>query len=57
MKQSCVQVPSRHVEAAQTPVQPVVDCVTTVWALQHRPLCLRQELRHQGQITQTWKHK
>lgn len=48
VKQSCFQVSSRRVEAAQASVQPVVDCVTTFWALQHRPLCLGQELRHQG---------
>lgn len=47
VKQSCVQLSCYGVEATQTPVQPLVDGVTTVRGLQHGPLRLRQELRHQ----------
>lgn len=57
VKQSHVQVSIGCVEAAEAPVQPVADFVTAVWALQHRPLCLGQELRNQGQIAQAWKSK
>lgn len=57
VKQSHVRVSIGCVEAAEAPVQPVADFVTAVWALQHRPLCLGQELRNQGQIAQAWKSK
>lgn len=44
--QRSIQVSLRHMEAAQAPVELVVDCETTFWTLQHCPLCLGQEICH-----------
>lgn len=52
-----LQVASGRVEAAQIPVQLVVDFLPTFWAVQHRPLRLGQELLCPGYITQTWERK